>query len=354
MTMGIWEVGGIPLPTHQQLTGKIYVGDGEASSSQHATHVGGTMVARGVDIRARGMAYDGSLKAYNTTSDETEMQTEASNGMLISNHSYGFITGWRYDGNDWYWYGDFTLSETEDASFGFYSTDSRDWDQIAHNNPYYLIFQSAGNDRQQGPSSQPQTHFEWRGGMWSSTITIRELDGGTDQYDCLNPGRKTSKNTIVIGATLDVNGGWSSADEVQMTSFSNWGPTDDGRIKPDISANGYQLYSSDDDADDDYESLNGTSMATPSASGSAGLLVEHYQNLNGSEKNILVGAWGEDHDENVNEATVDLPTPSAPPSVLNPTNTPIKAVNPPKTQDLTNPKTTSPLEKKPIIESKKV
>jgi hypothetical protein len=64
-----------------------------------------------------------------------------------------------------------------------------------------------------------------------------------------------------------------------MADFSNWGPTDDGRIKPDIVANGIHVYSADSNSDDSYETHSGTSMASPGAAGSAALLVQLYHQL---------------------------------------------------------------------------
>ena len=68
-----------------------------------------------------------------------------------------------------------------------------------------------------------------------------------------------------------------------MSSFSAWGPTDDGRIKPDIVANGVSLFSSTAAANNiTYGSSSGTSMSAPNATGSLMLLQEHYNNLNGT------------------------------------------------------------------------
>jgi hypothetical protein len=61
-----------------------------------------------------------------------------------------------------------------------------------------------------------------------------------------------------------------------MTYFSSWGPSDDGRIKPDVVANGWDLYSSSSSGDTAYVSKSGTSQATPSAMGSAALLEQLY------------------------------------------------------------------------------
>ena len=79
----------------------------------------------------------------------------------------------------------------------------------------------------------------------------------------------------------DVTSGYSSPAGVTATTFTGWGPTDDGRIKPDIVANGYGLLSSVAGSDVSYASYSGTSMASPSAAASMGLLVQHYRDTHG-------------------------------------------------------------------------
>jgi hypothetical protein len=54
-----------------------------------------------------------------------------------------------------------------------------------------------------------------------------------------------AKNIMTVGAVNDaVSGGVRSPAAATMSTFSCWGPTDDGRVKPDIVANGVGLYSS--------------------------------------------------------------------------------------------------------------
>jgi len=57
-----------------------------------------------------------------------------------------------------------------------------------------------------------------------------------------------------------------------FSSFSSSGPTDDGRIKPDLVANGDGVYSALNGGNSAYGTLGGTSMSSPNAAGTADLL----------------------------------------------------------------------------------
>jgi PKD repeat protein len=276
--LGIWD-GGAVRTSHQEFLGRAIQIDGASSLSDHATHVAGTMVAGGVQASAKGMAFQATIKCYDWSNDNTEMSTAAAAGMLVSNHSYGNICGWDYHetSKEWRWYGDLSISATEDVKFGLYDSESRLWDQIVYNNPFFLPFKAAGNDRGNAPSgSSTKTYFNINTGNWTSfTGAVPPADG---QYDCI-PTYANAKNIITIGAVNKINNGWTSAGSVAMSSFSGWGPTDDGRIKPDVCAAGVNLYSSYSEFDNSYSTISGTSMATPSASGSALLIQQHYNNL---------------------------------------------------------------------------
>ena len=239
MIGGVWD-GGRVRDTHNLLEDRTSQIDNPGSISSHATHVSGTMIGSASQVNglAKGMAPMAELLTYDFGADEPEMTNAAANGLLISNHSYGIASE-----NVPLWY------------IGYYDSNARDIDRIVYNAPYYLPICSAGNDRQSGENT---------------------ADGG---YDYLTD-KGVAKNNLVVAATFEVLD-YQDASDVFMSSFSSWGPTDDGRIKPDISAKGVNMYSSSGGSNASYTNMSGTSMATPNASGSLLLLQQHYNDLNG-------------------------------------------------------------------------
>ena len=262
--IGIWD-GGKVRNTHQEFnqtgSSRIILGDAASSMSAHATHVSGTIIAGGVNNNAHGMAPLAQLKTHDWSGVEGEMSNAAAAGMEIANHSWGQIRGWNYD-NGWDWYGNTSVSPTEDHLFGFYNSQARTWDIIANNAPYFLMVKSSGNDRGEGPSNAGQ------GGN-------PEKDGGLDGFDCIG-GSGISKNILTVGAVYEVFN-YTGPGSVVMSSFSGWGPADDGRIKPDVVGKGVSVYSSTSGSNNSYSSYDGTSMSSPNVSGTLALLQQLYQ-----------------------------------------------------------------------------
>ncbi len=278
-TIGEWD-GGKVLNTHQEFSGRVVQRDNSSRISEHATHVAGTIVAEGKEPGVQGMAYKAELDAYSWINDESEMSTAASGGLYLSNHSYGRITGFRYvdDSSAWLWYGNKNINESEDYRFGFYNSNAERWDEIANNAPYYLIVKSAGNDRNDdGPNSGDPHYYRNNQFDWVKTTKERDADG---KYDCIPP-KGTAKNILTVGAVKDIPGGYSSPSDVKITKFSSWGPTDDGRIKPDLVGNGKSLKSTDDNNDQAYTKKSGTSMSAPNVTGSLALLQSLFKDING-------------------------------------------------------------------------
>ena len=259
-TVGVWDAGSIN-EEHRELRGRVTIVD-DSPFGTHDTHVAGTIGAAGINPEARGMANEVLLTSYDFNNDNAEIADEAADGMLLSNHSYGLTSGWQVvqDGSGWRWFGDESISTIEDYKFGYYSEDdSRVWDDIAYNAPYYLMVKSAGNDRTDvgdGSGAPP--------------------DG---PYDILDP-KSVAKNILTVGAVEAIPNGYRGPDDVVMSDFSSWGPTDDGRIKPDLVAAGVNIFSSVSDDFDAYEQQSGTSMSAPNVTGSLLLLQELYSRVN--------------------------------------------------------------------------
>lgn len=278
--VGEWDGGGV-LTTHQEFDNgagtRVTQVDSPGSTNWHSTHVAGTIIGEGQVAAAHGMATNALLRAYEWTDDQAEMATAAAGGLTLSNHSYGWTRGWVNISGTMYWYGNTSISGTEDYLFGFYDASAQAWDQIAYNAPGYLIVKSAGNDRGESFSG---FHYAWNGSSWVWSNNARGADGGANGYDCIDQ-RGVAKNILTVGAINDIPAGWTNPADVVMSTFSSYGPTDDGRIKPDLVANGVGVYSASNSGNAGYTTSDGTSMATPNTTGTLVLLQDYYKSLRG-------------------------------------------------------------------------
>ena len=251
MVIGVWD-GDNVRDTHVeflnddfQASSRITTPDFGSSDvfGNHATHVAGTIIAKGTNANSKGMAPKAEIKSYDWDSDSIEALEEATeNALLLSNHSYGV-----------------PVQQNDNFNYlmGSYSAESREWDQIAYAAEYYLPIISAGNDGGE----------EYNGGL-------------ANGYDKL-VGNKTSKNTMVVANAsnpyIQENGDLLF---MNINPSSSQGPTDDGRIKPDISGDGTSVYSCAATTNNSYYSATGTSMAAPNISGTLLLIQEYYNQLN--------------------------------------------------------------------------
>ena len=279
--LGIWD-GGRVLNTHNELTGRVVQQDNATTTDNHATHVAGTMIAAGLNPQARGMASGAFMQAFDFGNDTPEMST-ASSDLLISNHSYGTVSGWRF--NDarpgtnnnlkWEWYGDSTVNEMNDFKFGIYNSQAREYDRIAYAAPSYLIVKSAGNDRGSNGPPAGTAYF-----IGSSARTSTKARAPQNDYDLIST-YGTAKNILTVGAISPLTVEYNKPSDPQLSSFSSWGPTDDGRIKPDLVADGVNVLSTSSSNANAYATLSGTSMSSPNVSGTLFLLQELYAQRNG-------------------------------------------------------------------------
>jgi hypothetical protein len=276
--LAIWD-GGRVRPTHVELTGRVLQKDNPSSTSDHSTHVAGTMIAGGVNPLAKGMSFGlQELVAYDFSGHLSEMLNESPN-LLVSNHSYGSIAGWSFNEtqNRWEFWGQ--SDANEDYKFGYYSNEAQVFDSIAYNAPFYLIVKSAGNNRNENGPAVGGAYWRYNAsGVMSDAGTRPAGISSNDGYDIIST-YGTSKNILTVGAVNGIATGYTKPSDVVQSSFSSWGPTDDGRIKPDVVADGVGLLSSIATSDNAYATYSGTSMSSPNASGSLLLLQEYYNQL---------------------------------------------------------------------------
>ena len=274
--LGIWDGGGI-LTTHDELAGRVVQMNEPKRISSHSTHVAGTMIASGQrqGTSVKGMAPKASLIAYDLENDTTEMAQAASRGMELSNHSYGRAVGWYEDkNNNLYWLGNTKISQYESYLFGFYTTYAQYYDKISNAAPYYLAVFAAGNDRRDVVKQSGLAHkHNDEDKVFTDTHYNDNFDNGG--YDTISPA-STAKNILTVGAIHAIEN-YNIPQDVKMSAFSAWGPTDDGRIKPDLVGVGVSVLSCSSKADDSYAYISGTSMAAPNVTGSLVLLREYYQ-----------------------------------------------------------------------------
>lgn len=253
MTIGLFEID-FPRASHDEFLDDqvvpqsriTIIGNFFSTEDDHATHVGGTLIAKGVNASAKGMAPKASIRAFAASVDESRAVTEAANGLLISNHSYGIPIS-----------GSGGVSDNPEL-IGAYLQDARDWDMITFNAPYYLPVMSAGNE----------------GGSRGN------YDGGlAPNYDKLT-GNKTAKNTLIVASALPSLNPSGDVVNFFQSDFSSPGPTDDFRVKPDIAGDGEGVTSPISGADNAYGVLQGSSMASPNVAGSLLLLQQYYNQLN--------------------------------------------------------------------------
>lgn len=323
VVLGMWEVDGAVRESHDEFQNRVVQMDQSATNpialNYHATGVAGTMAAGGVldfitpttGTLMRGVAYQADVASYYIDSFSTELSDAAAGttneaGLRLSNHSWGLANGWRqqtfsyYQGTNlvivtdgWMWEGPLSTNYTEDPKFGMYLEDQYDGTGCAQldgflstNATRHLLIYAAGNDRFDGPGSAPSTYYVLIGTSlyifdnpgandrdWSSG------DGDTYAFDTMAaPG--TAKNVLTIGSVRDVfhmvgsqtNWGYATNSTVTLSTFSACGPTDDGRIKPDLVAVGeanptarsFPLVTPDADSDTDAQGQAGTSFAAPS------------------------------------------------------------------------------------------
>lgn len=251
ITVGVWDAGPVEAshdefiidPSASSPVSRVTVVDTHQDVDNHATHVSGTIGAKGSDSSAKGMAPKATILSYDWTRDSSEVLLSISNNnLLLSNHSYG-VPVQEDDG---------TIIDS--WIMGCYDSSAREWDEVLYNNPNYLMVCSAGN----------AGNTTYQGGL-------------ADGFDKLTTEKNAKNNLVVANANPQTAIFTGDLTSFPINSGSSQGPTDDVRIKPDIAGDGTNLYSSI--TGNAYSTYSGTSMSSPNVTGSLALLQEYYHDL---------------------------------------------------------------------------
>lgn len=101
------------------------------------------------------------------------------------------------------------------------------------------------------------------------TMVIKKSDG-EKLKDLINNNVKISFDEETIEVT--------NFDSGEMSYYSSWGPTPNLDFKPDVTSIGGNIWSTIND--NDYKSMQGTSMACPNTAGIMALISQHIDTLN--------------------------------------------------------------------------
>lgn len=261
VTLAMWETGGV-MEDHQEFIGRVeehlQVPPGQ-DPYFHANTVGAILIGAGVTNGSHGMAPKASLHVYSYTDGHLPMLTEVANYGVISEASPSPTTNAVRFSNHSYR----THKDTVSAH-GYYTPNDKKRDALVYSAYWHLPVWAVGNDRD-----------------------------AYEDYDSLNAG--ISKNVMGVGAIEKLAHGYTASSNVVLVSISGCGPTDDGRIKPDLVADGAAggHIPDFDGGTDDYYYYNGyaTSYAAPAVTGSLALLQELHERLNGTDSPLWASTY---------------------------------------------------------------
>jgi hypothetical protein len=271
--IGVWDEGHAR-GSHVDLAGRVAPRD-LGGWVEHATHTTATAIGTGVgSLDARGMAPSARAWAFDWLIDAAEME-EAAGGIAVSSNAYGPTLGWGENPvcpatPTWWGAGD----ARRDAAFGRYGREAAAIDALAHLTDLLSVWPS-GNERADIGVAAGDAHAH--GAACDVLFEDEHLREATLQFGTLG-GAAVAKNALTVGAAMGVSADALTPARVVPVDVSGFGPTADGRIKPDLVAGGEAVRSASADGDDEYVAMTGTSSATAATAGAIALLTELHRN----------------------------------------------------------------------------
>jgi len=285
--VGVFEAGGFANIYHTEFFSKrvtMPVNSEAAGFVEHATNVASVICARGKNPQAKGVAPESEVQSYFLSKVEEQAKVFSSLFALqkfsVSNHSYGIGYGWRTTKTGtWLWYG--ANPQQNIDPFGAYLVSSRMFDSVVYVANYVIPVVAAGNERGDVPEKDCTVIIRRPGLADNSfkydpatSVAVYGPNGGKDGYDVLPP-TATAKNVITVGSIAEAN---------TLSAFSSTGPTNDGRIKPDLVALGEGIFAAGDALNlNAYTTTQGTSFAAPAVAGIVAQLQQYFVRLHGAD-----------------------------------------------------------------------
>lgn len=276
-----WDEGSVRA-SHFELSGRVRVRDrawrsaisSAADPSAHATHIAGTLIGDGtLEPSAAGVAQGAALWSHTWSWDVIE-ERAAAPFVAVSTHAYGVALGWAGRGEGCEQGATFFGGTGyEDAAFGKYWRTAAQLDAALFATDAISIW-AAGNERADAGPFGDAPHFHYPDcEQPHEDLHAHEVNA---HYDTLG-GALSAKNAIAVGAAADIEIEPITPELIVPLAFSSFGPTDDGRIKPDLVASGETLYSTSASSDTEHEVVSGTSSAASVVAGGVALLTQIYR-----------------------------------------------------------------------------
>ncbi len=257
----------------------------------HGTHVSGTVAGRGLlsNGQLRGSAYDSKIVMESLWSEEYHTLTVPKDLGELFQKSYD--SGARIHSNSW----------GDPEKRGVYDAEAGQVDQFMWDHPDMLVLFAAGND---GADLDKDGRVD--PGSVSSPATAKNIIAVGASENLVNSGGIQKRAGEVCPATgclwpaepLASDTFSNNADG--LAAFSSRGPTQDGRMKPDLVAPGTNILSDCSHLSDasalwgrfnaDYCYSGGTSMATPLAAGAAAVARQYLLKKSDSPSAALLKA----------------------------------------------------------------